>query len=146
MAVAGGGSEAFADRHRRTSEQRRPLGELTRELRLAGFDLATQLVLPRGDPVGPGGDGVQPASRPVDRERAGETVVPERLQRLLTPALVTRAAHTNRGAERIVAVLEDCRVDGDVVADRPLDRIPAAVDDRLDRLDLDAGRWLLVFG
>ena len=40
-------------------------------------------------------------------------------------------------------VLEDGRVNVDLVADRALDGIAAAVDDRLDRLDLDPRRWLL---
>jgi uncharacterized protein YhdP len=39
-----------------------------------------------------------------------------------------------------VPVLEHGRVDLDVVTDRTLDRKAAAVEERLDRLDLDA--WL----
>src|SRR6266852_1990966 len=110
---------------------------------LAGGDLAPDLVLPGGDPVGPGAHRELPAAGTVDLERAGEAVVAERTQGFLAPAPLPGPAHTDRGAEGVVAVLEDRRVDADHVADRPLDRMAAAVEHRLDRLQLDPGRWLL---
>src|SRR5206468_3651765 len=55
---------------------------------------------------------------------------------------LARPAHPHRAPQRVVAVLEDGRVDVDAVADGALDGVAAAVDDRLDRLDLDPGRWL----
>ena len=62
-------------------------------------------------------------------------------ERLLTPARLAGPAHADRAAEDVVPVLEDGRVDVDALADRALDRIAAAVEDRLDRLDLDAWLW-----
>src|SRR3954447_961931 len=42
-----------------------------------------------------------------------------------------------------MTVLDDRRVDIDAVADRPFDRVAAAVEDRLERLDRDACGGLL---
>jgi len=109
---------------------------------VVGSGNAAKRVLPGRDAVCPSGDGELPASRTVDREAAAVAVVPERHERDLGEAPLTRAAHAHRTGKRVVPVLEDGRVDLDVVADRRLDGVAAAVDDRLDRLDLDTGRFV----
>jgi len=76
---------------------------------------------------------------PVDGEPAAVAIVPEWDEGHLAEAPLAWAAHAHRPGERVVPVFEDGGVDVDLVADRRLDGIPAAVDDRLDRLDLDTG-------
>ena len=122
-------------------EQRRPLGELAVESRLAGLELALELVAPRGEAVDPGDDRVLPAPEPVGRERRLPAVVAERLQRRLGPALLARrrggaatARRTSWPSAKIVAETSQ------LVAERALDREAAAVDARRDVLDLDPRR------
>src|SRR5439155_11700696 len=111
VALARLGRESLLDRQRVAAEQRGALRELAGEILLPRLDLAAELVLPRREPVGPGRDGVEPAAGTVDGERSGPAVVPERLQRLLAPTAVARAAHAHGTREHVVAVLEDGRVD-----------------------------------
>ena len=122
VAVARLGGEPLFDRRDRPAEQHRPFRELTGEVLLPCRRLAPQLVLPGRDPVGPGGDSELPAPWPVDGERAAEAVVAEvRERHLAQRASPRRAARASR-AERVVAVLEDGRVDVDPIPDRALDR------------------------
>ena len=133
--------EPFLHGQRRTAEERRPLGELAGEIELTGLDLAAQLVLPRREPVGPRHDRERPAAGPIDHERPAEAIVAEVRERLLAH-LALRRPRAHRGAEDVVPVDEDGRVDVDPLARRALDGEAPAVDLRLDRLDLDPG-WRL---
>ena len=63
-------------------------------------------------------------------------------ERLFSLPLRARRGDEDRGAEGVVAVLEDGGGHLDLVADDRARRIAAAVDDRLESLDLNAGWWL----
>src|SRR3954466_3958303 len=78
------------------AEQLRALGELTGEVILPRLDLAADLVLPRGDPIGPRGDLELPPTGPVGRERAAPAVVAEVAQRLLRPGARARPLDPHR--------------------------------------------------
>ena len=108
-AVAGGCGEPLLDRQLLAAEQDRALGELAGQVGLAARHLPAQLVLPGRDPIGPGDHGERPEPGLVDRERAAEAVVAERDERLLARPPGAGTRHPDRGAERVVAVLEDGR-------------------------------------
>src|SRR5207302_6564465 len=74
----------------------------------------------------------------VDRERARPLVVAERRERRLEPARRAGRLVANRRAEQLVPVAENARADVDAFADRPLDRVAAAVDLWGHALNLDA--------
>src|SRR6185437_6038817 len=137
--------EPLLERELGDAEERGALRQLAGEILLPGLDLAAQLVAPRRDPVRPGGDGERPAAGPVDRERPAEPVDAEGVEGQLPPALVAGRLDADRGAEGVVAVLEDRRGDVDAVPDRVLHRVATAVDLRLDGLQEDA-RWRLLAG
>ena len=141
-AVARRRGERLVEREAVLAEQHRALRQLAREVLLPRGDLAPELVLERGDAVDPRLDPELPDAGTVDRERAAPLVVAQRLQRSLAPARRAGRLRPHRSAEHVVAVAEDPRRHLDPVADRPLDRIPPAVDLRLDPLDLDPRRRL----
>ena len=88
-------------------------------------------------PVDPRLDLELPAADRIHGERPGEAIVPEKAQRLLAPARPS-APVPDDGAERVVAVADDRRGDGDAVADAGLGRPAAAVHLRRDVGDHDA--------
>src|SRR5581483_9491682 len=129
------------------AQEERPLGELAREVALAGGDFARQLVAPRSEHVGPGLERVLPASDAIDGEAAGPAHTPQvrvdAVQLGLAVAGVAGPAIPDDGAQQIVSVAEDVGRDRDGVADASLHRVLPGVDDRRRVLDLDARRWLL---
>ena len=136
--VTGRRGEALVDGQLVSSEQHGALGKLARQVGLPSGQLAANLVLPRRDAVGPRDDGERPEAGSVDREAAAVAVAAEGGERLFGPALAARGLHPDRGAEHVVAVLEDRCAHVDAVPDDPPRRVAAAVDDGLQRLDLDA--------
>ena len=95
-AIAGGRRKRLLDGERRAPEQHGSLGELARQVVLATFRLAPDLVLIGGDPVGPRLDPERPQAGPVDDERAGPRIVAERRERRLLPAGRARPAGSGR--------------------------------------------------
>ena len=85
----------------------------------------------------PGASGVNDPAK-----RSGPSVASGLSCHRFAPGALTLSAAT----ECVVAVLEDRRVHVDAVADDRAGRKAAAVDDRLDRLDLDAGRRVVCPG
>ena len=141
-AVAGRSGERLLEREGVPPQQHRALRQLAGQILLSRVHLAAQLLLERGDAVDPGVDAELPAARAVDLEGAAPLVVDERRQRGLAPPRRARRLRPDGRAEHVVAVAEDPRRHLDPVADRPLHRIPPAVDLRLDPLDLDPRRGL----
>ena len=136
----------------RVLEQQHALAELAREVVLPGLELAAQLVAPGGEDVGPGLDRPLPAARAVDDERAAPAdavdVGVERVQLGLAPLALARGPVQHDRAELLVAVAEHVGRDLDEVADGPLGRVPARIDDRLRVLDMDPRRrrrWAVPF-
>ena len=123
------------------SEERCALRQLAVEVELTALEPPPQLVLPGGKPVGPRHDRERPAAGEVDDERPAEAIVAEIDQRLLAH-LALRRLRSHRGAEDVVPVDEDRRVDVDALARGALDGEAPAVQLRLDRLDLNP-RWRL---
>jgi len=139
-AVAALELEPLLDRQLLAAEEDRALGELAGEVLLPRLDLAAEFTDPRRFPVDPRLDRVLPPAAGVGLERARPAVVPERTHRGVAPAPLFRRAVAQRRHEHVVSVAEDRGPDVDRVADRPLRRVAAAVDDRPHVLDLDPRR------
>src|SRR5262249_3961490 len=135
-----GRGERGLDVERQDAEQRLALEQLARKVLLAAGDAAPELVAPRLGAVRPRFDRVLPAAELGHLERAGEAVVPERLEGSLRPAALTPPAVPDPARDSVGSVAEDRRLDLDGLADCPLDREPAAVELRRDVLDPDPGR------
>src|SRR5207248_5294748 len=129
--VLDGRAEPVLDRDRLAPEQEGALGELARQILLTRLDLASHLVLPRGDAVVPRGDPEAPAAAAVDLERARVAIVSHRQHRHLLPAAARRLV-ANRDAEDLVAVAEHVGPDVHAVARRTLHREAPAVELRPD--------------
>src|SRR5207302_2359919 len=69
-----------------------------------------------------------------------EAVVAERLERRRLPAALAGLAVADARAEHLVPVAEDVGGDDDALAERSLDRVAAAVEERRDVLDPDPAR------
>ena len=129
---------------RRLAQQQRPLGELARDVLLAGGELALELLAPRRLGIGPGLD--RPAPRPLlGHGEGGLEAVLAALEvgaahRRLAPERVIGPAVAHDRAHRRRAVAEDERADLDAVADAGLGRVATAVDQRLGVLDLNPRR------
>ena len=140
--VSGRSGERLLEREGVPAEQHRAFRQLAGQILLSRVHLAAELLLERGDAVDPGVDAELPAAGAVDLEGAAPLVVAESHQRRLAPPRRARRLRADGRAEHVVAVAEDPRGHLDPVADRPLHRIPPAVDLRLDPLDLDPRRGL----
>ena len=143
VAVTRLGGQPLCNRRDRPAEQNGPFRQLTGEVLLPCLRLAPELVLPGRNTIRPGGNSKLPPPCTVDGERAAPPVAAEIRERHLVPAGFPRRAHAQRAAERVVAVLEDGRIDVDLIAHGALDGIAAAIEGGLDGLDLDAWLWAL---
>ena len=103
-------------------------------------DLAIVLVEPARVGIDPGLDPELPGAERVGRDARLEVVVPHRLERRLAPPSRSDGPEAHDALELVVAVAEDRGADRDRVAEARLDRKTAAVDLRLDVLDLDSLR------
>jgi hypothetical protein len=133
------GGQRLLDGEALLLEQQRALRELAREVLLPALDLAPQLPLERPHRVDPRLDAVAPAAAGARREGRSPAVVAEVLHRRLAPAPRAERLRAERRAEHLVAVAEDRRLDAHLVVDARFHGVAAAVHERVDVLDLDAG-------
>ena len=123
-------------------EQHDALGQLAREILLAGADLALELVAPGREDVAPGLDRPLPAAHRVDVELAlpahAVDVGVDRAQRRLHPAAAARRLVAHDRPQDLVAVAEDVGGDAHRVAHDALGGVAPAVDRRRGQLDDDA--------
>ena len=125
-------------------EQHDALGELAREVVLAGGVLALQLVAPGAEQVAPRLDVPLPAARRLHGELAfpedAVDVGVDRVHRHLEPAAGARRLVADDGAQHLVAVAEDVGRHPDRVADAALGRVASAVHRRCRVVDPDPRR------
>ena len=115
-------------------QEQAPLGQLERHVQ-PGVVLLHHLGAPAFEQVAPGLDGVDVAAVAHDRKAAGPAIVLDQRHRRLAPGALVLGAVLDAGGNLVVAVAEDVRLDLDHVADHALDRMPSAVELRLDPLD-----------
>ena len=121
-----------------------PLQQLAGEVLLAGLVLLDQLLVPGGVAVDPGLDRVLVPALGGDREPARPAVVDQQGHRHLGPVGGPGGPVPEHRHDHVVAVGEDVGRHHHLLADRPLDREPAAVDLGRDPFDDHPGRCLLV--
>ena len=117
-------------------------GQLDREVGLSCLLLATELVLPERERIGPRFDAEVPVTQLADHEGAFEPIglVGHRAHRCAVPVLRVGRLEAHRRAHHLRAVGDDGGGHPHLVADAPLHRFVAAVDARPDILDPDRGR------
>ncbi len=144
-AVLGRVREALIKGQRGAAEQSRALGQHAREVGLARLDLPQELAPPGGCAIDPRLDRELPAAELGRDEHRRPAVARVGLHRDPQPPSRACGAVLDLRAEHLVAVAEDVRPHGDGLAERPLDRVAAAVEDGPRILDLGprrAGRAL----
>ena len=97
--------------------------------------LLHDLGAPALEQIAPRLDRVEVAAVAVHRETAAPAVVVDERHRRLAPVRLVLRAVPDARRDLVVAVAEDVRLDLDHVARDPLDRVPAAVELRLEPLD-----------
>ena len=117
-------------------DQQAAFGQLEADVQ-TGIVLLHDLGAPALEQVAPGRDRIEIAGVAGDREPAAPAVVVDERHRRLAPVPLVLRAILDAGGDLVVAVAEDVGLDLDHVADHPLDRMPAAVELRLDPLDHD---------
>ena len=104
----------------------------------AGLLLQLETVPPGGEFIGPGLDRIDIAAGAIGHERAAPAVVAVMGHRRAAPFAVLLATPDQRRGNDIVAVAIDIRPHFDALADDALHRKAAAVDQRINVLDMES--------
>ena len=121
----------------RLGQQRRAFERIEGDVG-AGLLLQLETVSPGREFVGPGLDGIVIAARLVRHEASAPAVVAVLRHRRAAPFAVVLAPPDQRGGDDIMAVAVDVGPHFDAFAGDPLDGIAAAVDQRIDVLDMES--------